>query len=204
MFTGGFMTRPNTFTCLAAGAALFTAACASDDTTSQPSDSAVVESDAGAECAPGTEEFPIGETAGLTSSDSKSGMQVRIVWADHAPPIKERNTWTIAVTNSSGAPEPKAVVSWACAWMPAHLHGTTPQSVDPMGDGRFSLVKQNMAMYGGWQVRLWVSTDPAAVPYAPANGSGVRSSDACSPPDSRVGTANIVFNVCVPRNRSGT
>jgi hypothetical protein len=194
----------NAISCLALGVSLLATACAEPDGTSQPSDGALTEIDSGAECAPGTEEFPIGETAGLTTTDAKTGLQVRVVWADHAPPIKERNTWTIAVTDAGGAPQSKAVVSWACAWMPAHLHGTNPQSIDPMGDGRFSVAKQNMAMYGGWQVKLWVSTDAAAVPYAPNTGSGVRSADACSPPDARNGTANIVFNVCVPRNRSGT
>lgn len=197
------MTKQNLFKYLPLGL-LLTSACARSDEPSPPADGALTELDSGAECSPGTEEFPIGETAGLLATDAKSGLQARVVWADHAPPIKERNTWTVAVTDAAGAPQSKAVISWACAWMPAHLHGTNPQSIDTAGDGRFSLVKQNMAMYGGWQVKLWVSTDPAAVPYAPNTGSGARSTDACSPADPRVGVANIVFNVCVPRNRSGT
>jgi YtkA-like len=178
------------------------AACGSDAVVKPaPADD---EPDASAQCAPTTEAFAVGETIGLTTSDPKTGMQARIVMADHNPPAYDYNTWTLAVTDASGAPMPDAHITWACAWMPAHLHGSNPREIDELGNGRFTLGKQNLTMYGEWQVKLWVSNDPAAKPYAPQVGAGNRTGDACSPSDLTTGVANIVYDVCVPRDRDGS
>jgi hypothetical protein len=170
-------------------------ACGSDDGSE---DSSVLDSDleddASSVCPPTTLPFTTGP-AGLTAKNEAQSLQVRLDDANHEPPVRNYNTWEIAITDLAGAPLPDAQVTWACAWMPAHAHGTNPKAIEKLPDGRISVVKQNLSMSGGWQVRLWVDPTGTAAPFS--GGSGTRNPNACTAPSNE--TANITFDVCVPR-----
>ena len=111
------------------------------------------------------------------------------------------NDWRIALTDAGGAPLSNAKIAFACSWMPAHFHGANPLEIDDLGEGRFEVKEQNLAMYGEWNVRYWVTTDPTKQAYQPQMGSDIRGGDVCSPRDSTLGTANIEFKVCVLRDQ---
>ena len=153
------------------------------------------------QCPAGTPEFTIG-AKGLTSMDAASGVAVRI---DNAPKPPERsfNTWKIVVTDASGAPMPNAQLTWACAWMAVHGHGTNPKKVEKVSDGVFNLLQQNFSMYGPWQVQLWIDPTGKAPAYAPQIVSGVENANACSPSNGAGATPNIRFDFCVPRTNDG-
>jgi hypothetical protein len=170
-------------------------ACGSDDGSE---DSAVLDpdvaDDAASVCPPTTPPFTTGP-GGLTSKNEALNLQVRVDEADNQPLDKGFNSWEIAVTDLTGAPLPAAQLTWACAWMPEHGHGTNPKAIEKLPDGRISLVKQNLSMNGGWQVRLWVDPTGTAPPFS--GGSGTRNPNACTAPSND--PANITFDVCVPR-----
>jgi hypothetical protein len=147
-------------------------------------------------CPEDTPEFVTG-AEGLTAQNDALNLKVRLDQADWIPPAKNYNTWEVAITDLAGAALPDAQITWACAWMPAHGHGTNPREIEKLPDGRISLVKQNLAMTGGWQVRLWIDPTGTAQPYA--GGSDARSPNACSAPTSE--RESLQFDVCVPRDR---
>lgn len=148
-------------------------------------------------CPPSTPAFTTGP-AGLTAKDAQSGISVRIDTAPN-PPQRTFNDWKIVVTDASGAAVPNAQLSWACAWMAVHGHGTNPKKVMSAGNGVFNLMQQNFSMYGPWEVRLWIDPTGKAPAYAPQSVSGVENGDACTPSNGGSPTANIKFDFCVPR-----
>ncbi|MET0386835.1 MAG: FixH family protein [Polyangiales bacterium] len=154
--------------------------------------------DAGARCSPTIEPFAATETDGLVRPDATSGSQVRIVSADHTPPDFGYNSWVLKVTDAAGAAVADTHVVWACAWMPAHLHGSNPREIIEQGDGRFAINNQNLSMYGEWQIRFWFSDDPNATPYQPQMRTDNRTGNACTPRDSALG-ASVNFDICIPR-----
>lgn len=173
------------------------AACGSDDEMDAAS---VIDGDVddpASVCSPEIPPFATG-ASGLTQMDEAANLQVRIAEADWEPPAKDYNTWEIAVTDLAGAPLSDAVISWACSWMPAHGHGINPKAIEKLPDGHFSLVKMNLSMNGGWDVRLWIDPTGAAAPFA--GGTETRNSSACTPPDGNA-KQQIEFKVCVPRDR---
>lgn len=147
-------------------------------------------------CPPGTDEFRYGPS-GLLKSDPATGVSVRLLDASDSPPSRGFNDWTIGVFDQSGAPMPTAELHWACAWMPAHLHGSNPKTVVRLGNGQFQLVKQNLAMYGGWQVKLWVDASGTGPAFDPQGNNGILGGDACRGPGI-AGAPNIEFDICVP------
>jgi hypothetical protein len=152
--------------------------------------------DDSARCPPDTEEFSYGAN-GLLRTDAATGMAVRLLKASDSPPSRGFNDWTIGVTDSNGAPMAKAELNWACAWMPAHNHGSSPKKVTRLGGGQFQLDQQNFAMYGGWQIRFWISPTGDGPVYMPQSGSGIVGGDACR----GTGVApspTVQFNICVP------
>jgi len=184
--------------------AMLGACGSSGDPTSTPVGGSAAGSDAitaSEQCPPGTPDFTIG-SAGLTSRDDATGVAVRI---DNAPKPPERsfNDWKIVITDASGAAMPNATLSWACAWMAVHGHGTNPKKVESLGSGVFNLKQQNFSMYGPWQVQLWVDPTGKAAPYAPQTVSGVENGDACRPSDNPNAKPNIRFDFCVPRTNDG-
>lgn len=152
--------------------------------------------DDSARCPAGTEEFRFGPN-GLVQTDAATGMSVRLVQANASPPTRGFNDWTIAVVDAAGAPMANAELHWACAWMPAHNHGSNPKSVMRLGNGQFQLAKQNLAMYGGWQVKLWIDATGTGPVFDPQGGSGIVGGNACTGPGISA-TPNIQFNICVP------
>jgi hypothetical protein len=181
---------------------LLAAIACGDDSNASPDASGAGDSpEPAAECPAETPTFAAEATHGLEASDPKTGLSVRIIDANYSPPAKNFNDWEIAVTDQNGAPMPQAHVTWACAWMAVHGHGSNPRSVENADDGRFWLRKQNLSMYGGWQVRLWITTDAGARDYVFPKGSSLVNSAACQAPDSTMGSPNISFDICVPTER---
>jgi hypothetical protein len=181
--------------------ALLSTACSSDTSSATNQETA----DSGApdpseECPSDTPTLTDG-TSGLQVADAKSGIAARIIKAQYLPPALATNDWTIAVTDATGAAMPNAQITWACAWMPVHGHGSNPKAVDKLGNGQFNLEKQNLSMYGGWEVQLWVNATGTGTDYAPQNGGGSLTGNACTPQGTTTGNPNLVFNVCVPRAR---
>jgi hypothetical protein len=139
---------------------------------------------------------------GSLQTDAKADLSVRVVSAQALPPARDFNDWTIAITNANGDALPNAQVTWACAWMPVHGHGSNPKALEKLDDGRFELKRQNLSMYGGWQIKLWVTAD-GGQEYVPPTSSGVLNGNVCQPSNGTTGEPNIVFDICVPRMRGG-
>ena len=156
------------------------------------------------QCPADTEEFRATEQSGLLQMDATQNFEVRLVSANWVPPAKDFNDWTIAVTDMNGTPMPNAQINWACAWMPAHGHGSNPKQINKLGDGRFELFQQNLSMYGGWQVKLWIDPDGGSVDYQPQSAGSGLSGTVCTPSNGTAGTQNIEFDVCVPRMRGSS
>ena len=152
------------------------------------------------QCPPSFPEFTIG-AAGLTSRDPVSGATVRLDSAPK-PPEKSFNDWRIVIADSGGAPLADAQLTWACAWMEVHGHGTNPKNVEKLGNGVFNLVDQNFSMYGPWQVRLWIDPTGKAAPYSPQTVSGVDRGNACMPGNGASRTPSVSFDFCVPRSNN--
>jgi hypothetical protein len=144
--------------------------------------------------------YSTGEENGLSAAISDSGFEARLLDSDQAPPPRKGyNTWTIAVRDATtGEPAPDATISWACAWMDVHGHGTNPKMVEALGDGKFRLVKQNLSMTGPWLVRLWVDPTGKQPMYEPHGVSTIANGLECDPTTGLQGVANAVFKVCVP------
>ena len=78
--------------------------------------------------------------------------------------------------------------------MPKHGHGSSPKKVNDLGDGRYELLQQNMAMQGGWEIRLWVDMTGTGTPFE-GGGVGINRM-ACAEPRT-VETLKLL--ACVPR-----
>jgi hypothetical protein len=184
------------------GLALACAACASKAETP----SAVMYEDAQPPtppCNPNLAPFAVGaEGIGLTTPDTTGQLKVRIDQADHSPPHKDYNTWTIAIEDASGQSMPSAKLNWACAWMAVHQHGSNPQQINSLGDGKFELASQNLAMTGPWAVQLWVDPSGSGPAYMPQNGAKVLGGNNCIPSNGAAPMPNVVIDICVPDDGS--
>jgi hypothetical protein len=165
-----------------------------------------VSADAGADglkpdqkCPASIGEFRSDEDDGLLSTDPETGISVRVVDASPKMPGVDFNTWTIAVTDSNGEPMPQVHLTWACAWMAVHGHGSNPRMLNRPGDGRFELKQMNLAMYGAWQVQLWLDPDSAAPDFVPQGGSTV-DQNRCLPTNGSALSPNIKFDICVRKD----
>jgi hypothetical protein len=154
-----------------------------------------------AECAADYLAFSTGDEGGLRVPVKDTAYEVRLLGANHEPPKKDYNSWTIGVRDAAtGAPVPNATISWACAWMNVHQHGTNPKGFVSKGNGDFELVDQNLSMFGPWEVRFWVDPTGAAPMYDPQMGSTQRNGKACTPSTGPQVEYNTEFRVCVPRS----
>jgi hypothetical protein len=136
---------------------------------------------------------------GLTVNVKDTELSVRLVDADHQPPKKDYNTWTVALLDqATGEPAADAVITWACAWMEVHDHGSNPKSVDVLGDNQYKLVDQNLSMFGPWELRLWIDPTGTEPVYAPRAGSAVLNTQACVPTSGPKGLHNTELKFCVP------
>jgi hypothetical protein len=167
-------------------------ACDSDDPPAAPAD-AGDETPPSEACPPDTPAFNFGPT-GLTSEPNEAlGIRAHLVEASAKPPANGYNDWTVEITDLDGNALPDASLVWTCAFMPAHGHGSNPKSVTKLGDGRFQLLRQNMAMAGGWLIELWVDPTGEADNYQGRGTSLIP--DACSKPGT---DASLVLKACVP------
>jgi hypothetical protein len=172
-------------------------ACASENETTAADG---VSDEPAAECPGDYLAFTTGEANGLTAPVKGTDLQVRLLEAEHQPPRKDYNTWTIAVRDADGEPATDAVVTWACAWMKVHEHGTNPKRLESLGDGKFSLVDQNLSMFGPWEIQLWLDPSGTKPAYKPQGGSTQANGRACTPSFEPAELANTELTVCVPRS----
>jgi hypothetical protein len=175
-------------------------ACASKD---DPVGPPMYEPDSGAypdvACPSDLKAFTTG-ASGLTETDSTKQISVRIDKASSVPPIKNYNDWTISILDASGQPNPNANVSWACAWMAAHGHGSNPKAIQNMGNGQYFLSMQNFSMTGPWEVRLWIDPTGQGAEYAPQAGARIMAGNECAPSNGAPTMWNLDFNFCVPED----
>jgi hypothetical protein len=184
--------RTSLFVLLIAGAF----ACGSDDDGVEPPgrelDAEVT--DPTKSCPAETPPFDFGPT-GLGATNEVMGVKAYLDTASSKPPQNGSNDWTIAFTDMQGAAMPTANLTWACAWMPAHGHGSNPKIVESLGGGRYKLLKQNMAMQGGWQIRLWVDPTGGGTTYTGGNAGSINRTSCTKP-----GTdPDLTLYACVPR-----
>ncbi|MFO0591030.1 MAG: FixH family protein [Polyangiaceae bacterium] len=94
---------------------------------------------------------------GLSESSADGAVKITFVDADPAPPAKGNNTWTVKLTDGSGAALAGATIE-ATAYMPDHGH-TSP--IKPTGTekdpGTYELTPVNLFMPGIWEVTLKVT-----------------------------------------------
>jgi hypothetical protein len=184
----------------ACAATLF--ACASDDSADASATAGAMghdDEEGSAKCEPDYLAFSTGDENGLHQAVEGTSFEVRLIEANHEPPKRDFNTWTIAVRDAaSGAPASTAVVSWACAWMNVHQHGSNPKQLESLGDGKFKLVDQNLSMFGPWEIRLWIDPSGKAPLYSPQGGSTQANGMACTPSSGPKGKYNTEFRICVP------
>jgi hypothetical protein len=141
--------------------------------------------------------FAVGPS-GSSVADAKSGVTAKVLEGS-VPPNFGYNTWTIQLSDASGAPMPNARITWACAFMDVHGHGTNPKKVENLGGGQYKITDQNLRMFGPWEVRFWIDPTGAEAEYKPEN-AGVLGGMACNPTSGPMGVPSIEFKVCVPRS----
>ncbi len=170
-------------------------ACGSDDDSMElphEHDADVPADDAS--CPENTPPFDFGPM-GLGATNETMGVKAYLDTASSRPPLFGSNDWTIAFTDMQGNAMPTANLTWACAWMPAHGHGSNPKMVENLGGGRYKLAKQNMAMQGGWEIRLWVDPAGGGTAYTGGNAGSINRT-ACSKPGT---DPSLTLYACVPR-----
>jgi hypothetical protein len=113
-------------------------------------------------------------------------IKARLIDAQHVPPQRFSNDWTIELMKADGTPLDDAEIVKACAFMPVHGHGLPPKDVKDLGQGRFLLDRLNFSMRGPWEVQL--SVNSPSVPEATARATSC---------DTEQGTDYLAFNICV-------
>lgn len=182
--------RSSLFVLLIAGAF----ACGSDDTDMVDPHGHGSEIEPDMSCPEDTPAFDFGPT-GLAAANEEMGVKVYLDAASSRPPLNGSNDWTIAFTDLQGNAMPAANLTWACAWMGAHGHGSNPKMVEKLGDGRYELLRQNMAMQGGWEIRLWVDPTGGGETYTGGNAGSINRTS-CSKPGT---DPTLTLRACVPR-----
>jgi hypothetical protein len=191
--SGCWMVLRNVRTGWALVVALLAAACADDESMVEDATTTTPPPDDTASCPADTPPFEFGPT-GLGDTNEELGIKVYLESASAMPPAHDFNDWTIALTDLDGVPLPSAQITWACAFMPLHAHGSNPKAINELGEGRFELQKQNMAMYGGWLIQLWVDPAGGGEPFESSGTSiGTR---ACAEPGTK---PSLEIQTCVPQ-----
>jgi hypothetical protein len=108
--------------------------------------------------------------AGL--SKEGTGMTVKLLQSDPAPPIRGTNDWTLEILDGSGQPVSGAMLT-VTPVMPDHGHGTTAPTINEAGGGKYTVSKIYMYMAGLWQVTIDVKMPAAMAP------------------------SSVVYNICV-------
>jgi hypothetical protein len=171
------------------------AGCPKDD--AQPDSQSPPAHDAGMAmpCAKGTPELTVGEMDGLTAMGKHKLIQARVIAADHQPPERYYNTWTVQFLDDKGEPLDDVKVENACAYMPLHLHGNPPRKVTPQDDpDKVELNDLNLFMPGAWEIQLAV-TSPSA-----ASGPAKDYTNCDAKTQRGPGSELIVLTVCQPND----
>lgn len=184
------------------GACLASMYACSDDAGDGPANTAgAMAGQAGAaakdECGADYQNFSTGPSGTLVT-DAKSGIAARVVDGP-VPPEYGYNTWKVALLDANTmAPAPNARITWQCAFMSVHGHGSNPKSIKNLGNGEYELVDQNLRMFGPWEVQFWVDPTGQMPEYVPT--SNLISGAACNPTTGGSIRPNLEFKVCVPRS----
>jgi hypothetical protein len=142
--------------------------------------------------------FAVGEN-GLLATDPNSGISVRVLDGP-VPPNFGYNTWTIALQDKTGAPASDAHLTWACAYMSVHGHGSNPKAVENLGGGKYKLTDQFLRMFGPWEVQLWIDPTGAEPEYASQGAASLIGGNACTPTAGLMGKPTVELKICVPRS----
>jgi hypothetical protein len=95
-------------------------------------------------------------TANLTKASASGTVKVTLIASDPAPPLRGTNSWTLRVTDASGAAIPGATID-VTPFMPDHGHGTSVRAVvTPNADGTFGVTPLYLFMPGVWRVTVSV------------------------------------------------
>ena len=141
--------------------------------------------------------FAVGPSSTLTS-DAKSPIAVRVL-DGQVPPAFGYNTWTIQLLDAATMqPAPNARLTWQCAYMSVHGHGSNPKSLQNLGNGKYKLVDMNMRMLGPWEVQFWIDPTGQMPEYVPT--SNIINGMACNPTSGVQGEPTIQIKACVPRS----
>jgi hypothetical protein len=187
------------FVLMAALAGLLGSACGDDDDQAHDDehgdhghDSGHLDPDEEIKCPDTIPELFAGETTGSEATGMKSLVKARVIAADHLPPHKLLNTWTIELTDLQGEPLADAELVDFCTFMPVHGHGTGPLGdITPLDEpGRFEIEEMNFVMRGPWEVQLAVN---------PGGEAGETAEMARTPDcrNSEAGADFVMFDVCV-------
>jgi hypothetical protein len=169
-------------------------ACDSDDDPVEAAD-AGTETTVSKSCPPNTPELNFGANGLSSEPNDKLDFKAHVVVASSRPAANGFNDWTIEITDLDGNALPDASLIWACAFMPVHSHGSNPRTVNKLGEGRFELIKQNMAMEGGWEIQVWVDPTGDTETYLGGRG-GALAPSVCAPAGTTA--SPLVFKTCVP------
>lgn len=162
------------------------AGCAGGDDDDSGNDSPVDATEQPVRCPDNIPEFFASETTGMEAMGENMEIKARLIEAEHVPPQRFSNTWTIELMKADGTPLEDAEIIKACAFMPVHGHGLPPKNVEDLGQGRFLLDRLNFSMRGPWEIQL--SVDSASVPEATARATNC---------DTQQGTDYLAFSICV-------
>jgi hypothetical protein len=136
--------------CLAMAASLLLVGACGDDSSSSAAD-------AMADCT----EDPRGQTytPGMTVA-ADDGIQVALVEALPAPPVRFGNVWDLEVRDAAGAPVSFTSLG-VVPFMPDHGHGTPqpPLPVAGVETGTFSMGPFDLWMPGIWELRFSVDRE---------------------------------------------
>lgn len=97
----------------------------------------------------------------IESTGEQSGMILKVVSADFAPPRRYANRWTIALTDGAGRPVSKASFSDVRTWMDVEGHkhdGNFTPTISEQTESPGTYVFENVyfTMTGAWQLQLKV------------------------------------------------
>jgi hypothetical protein len=173
-----------------------------DDSNAGPAsgDSAVQAGGAGSgpvssKCSQDYLDFSVGPSS-MVATNAEVGVGVRVL--DGPVPAEfGQNTWTIEIVDANTmAPLPNARLTWQCAFMSVHGHGSNPRTVENLGNGRYKLTNQNLRMLGPWEVQFWIDPTGQMEEYAPT--SNIITGQACIPTTGVQGSPTVEVKVCVP------
>ena len=173
------------------GLLAWSSACASEQATDEDLEKTGMQLDKA--CPRDTPELTTGSDGLISEPNMELGLQARVVAASAQPPLNGSNDWTIQITDLDGEPLPDANLTWACAFMPRHNHGSNPKVVHKLGDGQYELERQNMSMDGGWLIQLWI--DPSGGGTTFEGGGSAIGDKACRGPTP---APTLQFKTCVP------